>query len=121
MPNPSNTAVVIIDPYNDFLHVNGKLNGLLKESLEEKETIRHLQEMVDAARKNSIPIFYCLHQQMKPGFIMGWNHATEMQKSQKVNVAFEAGSWGVEIYDGLQPVVDSGVGDVVVSKHWSSS
>jgi nicotinamidase-related amidase len=121
MPTSLNTAVIIVDPYNDFLHENGKLNGLLKESLEEKETIAHLQEVVKAARKHGIPIFYCLHQQMRPGFLMGWNHATEMQKSQKSNVVFDAGSWGAEIYDGLQPIVDSGAGDVVVSKHWSSS
>ena len=40
------------------------------------------------------------------------------QVSQKKNVAFEEGSWGVEIYEGLEPDV-VGNGDVVVSKHVS--
>lgn len=41
-----------------------------------------------------------------------------MQKSQKENVAFEEGSWGVDIYEGLEPSLENG--DVVISKHWSS-
>jgi nicotinamidase-related amidase len=115
---PSNTAIIIIDPYNDFLHPKGKLNGLLADSLKETDTITHLNELVTAARLHKIPIYYGLHQQCKPGFIAGWNHATKMQKSQKESVAFEEGSWGVDIYEGLQPNLANG--DVVVSKHWSS-
>lgn len=55
---------------------------------------------------------------MRPGFLAGWKHATASQQSQKVNVAFEEGSWGAEIFEGLGP--DVGGGDVVVSKHWCS-
>ncbi|KAH8787483.1 Isochorismatase-like protein [Hyaloscypha sp. PMI_1271] len=115
---PSNTAI-IIDPYNDFLHPRGKLNGLLADSLKETDTITHLKELVTAARLHKIPIYYGLHQQCKAGFIAGSNHATPLQKSQKENVAFQEGSWGVDIYEGLEPSLENG--DVVVSKHWSSS
>jgi nicotinamidase-related amidase len=115
---PPNTAIIIIDPYNDFLHPKGKLNPLLADSLKETDTITHLKELVTAARLHKIPIYYGLHQQCKAGFIAGWNHATPMQKSQKENVAFEEGSWGVNIYEGLEPSLENG--DVVVSKHWSS-
>jgi hypothetical protein len=76
-----------------FLH--GKLNGLLEDSMEEKGTILHPWEMVDIARKNDIPIFYCFHPYMKPGFTIAWNDAIEMQKSLNVDVTFEAGSWQV--------------------------
>jgi nicotinamidase-related amidase len=113
-----NTAVVIIDPYNDFLHPKGKLNGMLADSIKETDTITHLKALVAAARANKIPIYYGLHQQCRPGFLAGWNHATPMQESQKQNVAFEEGSWGVDIYEGLEPDLKNG--DVVVSKHWSS-
>lgn len=50
---------------------------------------------------------------------MGWNHASDLQKGQKQNKAFEEGSWGVEIFKGLEPSGENG--DVVVSKHWSSA
>ena len=42
-----------------------------------------------------------------------------MQQSQAKSKAFEEGSWGVEIYEGLEPSIENG--DVIVSKHWSSS
>jgi hypothetical protein len=50
--------------------------------------------------------------------MMRRTHPTVNQVSQKQNVAFEEGSWGVEIYEGLGPDVE-GNGDVVVSKHVS--
>ncbi|TVY39961.1 putative isochorismatase family protein, partial [Lachnellula subtilissima] len=67
----------------------------------------------------SLPIYYGLHQQVRPGFLAGWNHASPLQESQKASVAFEEGSWGVLVLEGLEPDVEAG--DVVVSKHWSSS
>jgi nicotinamidase-related amidase len=114
----SGTAIVMIDPYNDFLHPKGKLNSLLAESLKDSNSIANLQKLVRSAREHHIPIFYGLHQQHKAGFIAGWKHATHMQESQRDSVAFEEGSWGVEIFEGLQP--DISQGDVVVSKHWCS-
>ncbi|OQU98454.1 hypothetical protein CLAIMM_04240 [Cladophialophora immunda] len=42
----NNTAVLLVDPYNDFLHPNGKLYGVLEESLAHTETIRHLHQLV---------------------------------------------------------------------------
>jgi nicotinamidase-related amidase len=112
------TAILLIDPYNDFLHPKGKLNDLLAASLAETNTIAHLHDLVSAARTRKLPIYYGLHQQVKAGFLAGWTHPTGMQKSQGVSKAFEEGSWGVEILEGLEPKVEEG--DVVVSKHWCS-
>lgn len=42
-----------------------------------------------------------------------------MQENQLEHKTFEEGSWGVEIFKGLEPDVQ-GNGDVVVSKHWCS-
>jgi len=114
----NNTAIIITDPYNDFLHPKGKLNGLVAESLAEKNVLAHLKELVDAARAHHIPIYYGLHQQLKAGFLGGWKHATKLQESQAKSTAFAEGTWGVEIYEGLEPQVSNG--DVVVSKHWCS-
>jgi nicotinamidase-related amidase len=83
---PSNTAI-IIDPYNDFLHPRGKLNGLLADSLKETDTITHLKELVTSARLHKIPIYYGLHQQCKAGFIAGWNHATPEKPERECGVS----------------------------------
>jgi nicotinamidase-related amidase len=118
MSTPTNTAIILIDPYNDFLHPSGKLTPLLSASLSHTNTIANLLTLVSTARANNLPIYYGLHQQVKPGFLAGWKHTTASQESQKHHVAFEEGSWGVEIYKGLEP--DIVKGDVVVSKHWCS-
>ncbi|PKK51305.1 hypothetical protein CI102_3901 [Trichoderma harzianum] len=94
----SGTAVLLIDPYNDFIHPEGKWYGNVKESLEATETVKHMRRLIQAARAAHIPIYYCLHQQYKPGNYDGWNP---------------------QIYEGMEP--DLANGDVVVSKHWNAS
>lgn len=115
----ANTAILLIDPYNDFLHPQGKLNGLLKEDLARTDAIKHIQDVLVAARRKEIPIFYGLHQQHRAGIYDGWNHMRKIHESQLSSRAFEEGSWGAKIYEGLEP--DLANKDVVVSKHWSSS
>jgi nicotinamidase-related amidase len=118
MSTTKNTAVILIDPYNDFLHPEGKLYSALAESLKEADTIRHINELLTAARASKIPVYYGLHQQYKLGFFDGWKHIKALQQSQKDSKAFEEGSWGAEIFKGMEPLLENN--DVVVSKHWSS-
>ena len=114
----TDTAVLLIDPYNDFLHPKGKLNARVAESLAHTGTIEHLKEIVAAARKHKIPIFYGLHQQTDAYSFQGWQSMNRSLSAVKSSSAFQKGSWGVEIYEGLEPNLDDG--DVVVSKHWNS-
>ena len=84
----------------------------------ESNTTEHIQEVVDAARDAKIPIYYGLHQQFKEGFYQGWNHMNRNQVLGKQSHVFEEGSFGAEIYQGMEPQLSNG--DVVVSKHWNS-
>lgn len=56
----SRTAVILIDPYNDFLHPEGKLTSFLKD-LQARDTIRNMKQLVTKARLHKIPIYYGLH------------------------------------------------------------
>ena len=114
----NDTAVLLIDPYNDFLHPEGKVNGAVAESLAHTGTIEQLKELVAAARKHNISVFYGLHQQQEAQSFQGWQMMNASLKGVKAATAFAKGSWGAEIYEGLEPVLDNG--DVVVSKHWNS-
>jgi nicotinamidase-related amidase len=114
----SNTAVLLIDPYNDFIHPEGKLYPALSESLAEANTVSHIQDLLTAARAHKLPIYYGLHQQYKPGFYDGWKHMKAIHESQQNSHVFEEGSWGAEIFKGLEPNLENG--DVVFSKHWTS-
>ncbi|KAI0428608.1 Isochorismatase-like protein [Xylaria sp. FL1042] len=115
----TNTAVLLVDPYNDFLHEQGKLYGRLAESIHDSDTIAHLFEVVKAARTTGVPVFYCMHQQTNAHTFGGWTYLNASQKSVAQTMAFEEGSFGAELYAGLEPDLEKG--DVVVSKHWNSS
>jgi nicotinamidase-related amidase len=116
--NISKTAILLIDPYNDFIHEEGKLYPLLADSLKQTNTIAHIFDLLAAARTHKIPVFYGLHQPFKPGNFEGWKHMMDVHKTQKDNKAFEEFSFGGTIYKGMEPKLENG--DVIVSKHWSS-
>lgn len=113
----SRTAVVLIDPLNDFLHPDGQLYSLVQASLESSNSLEHMKELVAGARAAHIPIFYGLHQMTKDGSYSGWNHMNESQIRIKQNVAFSE-EFGGQILKELEPQPSNG--DVVVSRHWNS-
>jgi len=114
-----NTAVVLIDVYNDFLHPDGKATAALAESLKDTNTIEHIKDAVAAARKAKIPIYYSLHQQYRDGQYTGMKHMNSMLESLQISKAFQTDSWGAKIYEGLDP--DPQNGDIIISKHWNQS
>ncbi len=108
----ANTAVLLIDPYNDFLHEKGKAYPSLAESLKDTNTIAHLKELVKTARAAEIPIFYCLHQQITQYTYQNWQRLNKSQTRLLSGKIFEEGTFGAEIYEGLEPDMESG--DVLV-------
>lgn len=115
----SSTAVVLVDPYNDFLHPEGKLYPNFEESLKVTDTNNHLKALAATARDLGLPIFYALHKPWKEGNYWGWNHLTISHKRLDGLKAFEDGSWGAKILEGLEPDV-LGNRDVIASQHWNS-
>ncbi|KAF9639967.1 isochorismatase hydrolase [Lasiodiplodia theobromae] len=109
-----NTAIVLVDPYNDFLHPDGKFYSRVSESLTATDTVTHMKELVSAARKANLPIYYVLHKTWKEGNYQGWRHMNTSTTRIDNMRAFEEGSWGAEIHEGLEPDV-LGNGDVVVT------
>ncbi|KAG0650978.1 putative isochorismatase family [Hyphodiscus hymeniophilus] len=119
MATPPKTAILLVDPYNEFIHPEGKMYPAVSASLKEANTVKHLQKMVKAAHSHKIPIYYCLHQQYTPTAFQGWQHPTALQTGQNTNKVFEEGSWGAKVFEGLEPDLNNG--DIMVSKHWSGS
>lgn len=110
------TAVVLIDPLNDFLHPDGKLYPLIKASLESSNSLEHMKDLVAGAREARIPIFYGLHQVTKDGTYSGWNHMNASQIQIKQNSVFSE-EFGGQILKELENQPSNG--DVVVSRHWN--
>ena len=114
---PQETALILIDVYNDFLHPKGKATGALAESLANSKTIEHIQQALRTARSAKIPVYYSLHQQYHDGKYTGFEHWNVMLRSVEASHSFEEGSWGAQIFESLEP--DPNNGDVVISKHWN--
>jgi nicotinamidase-related amidase len=57
----SNTALVITDPQNDFLHENGAAWKVVEESVKENNTIEHLEYLFKAAKKAGLKVFISPH------------------------------------------------------------
>jgi nicotinamidase-related amidase len=110
-----NTALIIVDPLNEFLHPDGKLYPLLKESVVASDTVNNIVKVITAARKANVPIFYGLHQLYQDGVYDGWNYMTKNHYRNKSKEMFKKDSFGAQVYEGMQPEK----GDVVVARHWN--
>src|SRR5215471_8361922 len=113
----SSTALLLIDPYNDFISVGGKIWPRISAVAEANHCVQHMLAVLDAARKAGLRVFYVLHRRYRPGDYESWKHIAPVQKAAFTSKAFEHGTWGGEIRSEFQPQP----GDVVVSEHWCSS
>ena len=111
------TALLLVDPYNDFLSEGGKLHGLAKPVAEAVHTLEHMREVVAAARAADIQVFYVPHHRALPADFTGWQHPSPYQLGGHKAQVFAAGSWGGEWHPDFVPQP----GDVMVREHWGSS
>ncbi|KNG48534.1 isochorismatase hydrolase [Stemphylium lycopersici] len=113
-PTTPKTAIVLVDVYNEFLHPSGKIYPAIAESIQTTDSVTHIQTLISTARAAHLPIYYALHQTYKPGNYDGWQHMNATTNSIKAGKVIEDGSWGAELYEGMEPDV-LGNGDVVVN------
>jgi nicotinamidase-related amidase len=55
------TAIVIVDPQNDFLSEKGVTWGLVGESVTENKTVEHIEQLFKAAKANDYDVFVSPH------------------------------------------------------------
>jgi nicotinamidase-related amidase len=113
----SSTALLLIDPYNDFISEGGKLWPRVSGVAEANHCVEHMLAVLEAARKAGLRVFYVLHRRYRPGDYESWKHIAPVQKAAFTSKAFEYGTWGGQIRQEFQPHPV----DVVVSEHWCSS
>lgn len=111
------TGLVVIDPYNDFISEGGKLWDRIKAVAEGNQCIPHMVQVLEAARKSGIGVFYAMHRRYRHGDYETWKYIAPIQRSAWKSKAFEYGTWGGEIRHEFEPKP----GDVMSSEHWGSS
>jgi ureidoacrylate peracid hydrolase len=111
------TALLVIDPYNDFISEGGKVWDRLKAVAEANQCVPHMVQVLETARKAEIRVFYALHRRYRPGDYETWKYIAPIQRAAWKRKTFEHGTWGGEIRPELRP----SPGDVVAAEHWCSS
>jgi len=66
--NASKTAIVLIEPQNDFLSPGGTMYQYIKEQLAKRNVIGNLQKLLEGARKKGVKIFYVPFHPFEAGF-----------------------------------------------------
>src|SRR5262245_39273590 len=79
--NKQLTALLVIDPYNDFISDGGKLWDRLKAVAEANSCVSHMLQVVSAARKAGLRVFYALHHRYRPGDYETWKYIAPVQNA----------------------------------------
>ena len=111
------TALLVIDPYNDFISEGGKLWDRVKKVAEANHCVPHMLKVLNAARGAGIRVFYAPHRRYRPGDYETWKYIAPVQKAAWSHKTFEYGTWGGELRREFEPQP----GDVVALEHWCSS
>ena len=113
---PARTALLVIDPVNDFLSEGGAGWELTKNTVKMNDVIGHLKRAIEGARQRGIRVLF------GPMAYTEEDYADEqLQRRSGINrLMFErkmflAGSWGADFHPDLQPRDD----DTVLLPHKS--
>jgi nicotinamidase-related amidase len=91
------TALLVVDPYNDFISEGGKLSGRIRAVAEANNCVFHMLQVLNAARKAKLRVFYALHHRYRPGdYERPGSTSPPVQKAAWVHKSFEYGTWGGE-------------------------
>ena len=99
----SSTALLVIDPYNDFISEGGKVWPRLKPVAEATGCVPNMLQALNAARGAGLRVFYSLHRRYRPGDYEAWQHIAPVQKAARDSKVFEHGTWGGEIRTEFAP------------------
>jgi ureidoacrylate peracid hydrolase len=111
------TAVLVVDPYNDFISEGGKIWDRIRAVAEANNCVPHMLQVLSAARQAKIRIFYVPHRRYRPDDYQSWKYIAPIQKAAWAHKSFEYGTWGGEFRAEFEPKP----GEIVVAEHWCSS
>lgn len=113
----SRTALLFVDPYNDFLAEEGKLWPMVAAVATEVDLHANLKAVAAAVRKAGIQVVIVPHHRWQPGDLDGWDHPNPYMLGGYDRQIFAIGTWGGEWHPDFAPQQ----GDLVCTEHWGSS
>jgi nicotinamidase-related amidase len=111
------TALVVVDPYNDFISEGGKIWPRIKAVAEANNCVPNMLKVLNAARQANLRVFYAMHHRYHAGDYASWKYIASIQRAAARSKSFEYGTWGGEFRAEFVPAP----GDIVAQEHWCSS
>jgi nicotinamidase-related amidase len=115
--DPDITALLVIDPYNDFISEGGKIWDRIQTVAKANNCLPNMLQVLNAARQARLRVFYAMHHRYRPGDYETWQYVAPIQKAAWSRRSFEYGTWGGEIRSEFTPLP----GEIVAQEHWCSS
>ncbi len=115
--DPRRTALLVVDPYNDFLSSKGKTWILVKSTLVPSHAIEHIGSLLETARRVGMTVAYAPHERYRPGCHADRRFLHPVNIQQRSSKIFEDGAFGGRFLEALAPTP----GDIVASEHSCSS
>jgi len=111
------TALLVVDPYNDFLSEGGLVWPRVRGVAQEVNLLQNLRALYATVRAIGIRIFIVPHRQWQPGDYESWEFVNPTQQGIMQRHSFAKGSWGGEFHVDFAPRD----GDIVIHQHWGQS
>ena len=111
------TALLMIDPLNDFLCEGGKLWPYLKPMAEEVNLVANQKRALLGARAAGVRVIYVPHRRTEPGDFENFLFLNPTHAASIPLRPFARGEWGGDWHPELAPAP----GEIVVYEHWFQS
>ncbi|WP_431103040.1 cysteine hydrolase family protein [Roseateles noduli] len=107
-----NTALVLVDLLNDFLAEDGKVNGRIKEQLEERNFVANMTRLIAGAREKGLQIVFAPHGLHEHSFDDVAEIPVRMQGAMQHKI-FWLGEKGSDFYEPFRPHDE----DLIATRH----
>jgi ureidoacrylate peracid hydrolase len=112
--DPKSTALLVIDPVNDFLSEDGAGWEMTKSTVKKNDVVASLRRLIAGAREAGVPVLFgpmaYTEEDYSDGGLQRRSGINRLMFEHKM---FLAGSWGADFHPDLQPTGD----DVILEPH----
>jgi len=114
---PTRTALLIVDPYNDFMSEGGQAYEATRHTAESVGFYDNMRKLIPAVREAGVQVVVVPHHRATEGDYTHFRHLTDIQRMGQQNMTFAVGTWGGEFHPEFGPQE----GDIVSHEHWAQN
>lgn len=112
--DPQRTALLVIDPVNDFLSEGGAAWEMTKSTVKKNNVVAQLQRLIAGARAAGVPVLFGPMAYTEEDYADSrLQQRSGINRLMFENKMFLAGSWGADFHPDLQPA-DT---DIILQPH----